>query len=364
MAMGRPLNEAKISAQWNPSRGICSVTGNNVSRSGGDVFPNSVGASIYIDGQPYTMTAYTDANNITVTPAPTAVGHVEWLEFSSGSSLALNFGVGKSGSIMDTYESKLKIATNGYVGIGTNLLTATPQAQLDVSAANDPMHVSRSPVLRNQFDNGTIYSITIASNVATFVITNNFELRGFAYPTLVSHGLAVGSTINIAGAAVYPSLNGNHTVTSVSSTGCGTGAVCKFTVATAGVPDATLACEIGGTCDIGIYYTSLQNFLYLDYDPTNNQGLVGAFAQSDGNSKNISIAPFAKLGIARGTLAPVISGTGSLHASGNTTRPFDGTRTPASSSESCNAGELFFDTTYLYVCISGSNIKRLTLTAF
>lgn len=69
----------------------------------------------------------------------------------------------------------------------------------------------------------------------------------------------------------------------------------------------------------------------------------------------------AALGV--GTISPTISGTGKLHASGNTARVFDAARTPGSSGEACNIGEMFFDASYLYVCIGGS-IKRIGLGAF
>jgi len=59
-----------------------------------------------------------------------------------------------------------------------------------------------------------------------------------------------------------------------------------------------------------------------------------------------------------------VSGTGQFANKGNTIRFADAARTPASSSEACNAGEAFFDATYLYVCTATNTIKRLTLTAF
>ena len=64
------------------------------------------------------------------------------------------------------------------------------------------------------------------------------------------------------------------------------------------------------------------------------------------------------------TTTPTVSGTGHIHISGNTARVMDTARTPASSSEACNPGEVFFDATYLYVCTASATIKRLTLATF
>jgi hypothetical protein len=65
-----------------------------------------------------------------------------------------------------------------------------------------------------------------------------------------------------------------------------------------------------------------------------------------------------------GTTSPTISGTGRLHVSGNTARPFDATRTPASSSEACNAGEVVFDASYVYVCVATNTWKRADLATW
>jgi len=59
-----------------------------------------------------------------------------------------------------------------------------------------------------------------------------------------------------------------------------------------------------------------------------------------------------------------VSGTGIFANKGNTIRLTDVARTPASSADTCNAGEAFFDATYLYVCTATNTIKRLTLASF
>jgi hypothetical protein len=66
-----------------------------------------------------------------------------------------------------------------------------------------------------------------------------------------------------------------------------------------------------------------------------------------------------------GTTDPKVSGTGLFHASGNTARPFDTTRTPKDlrpgSGDSCNAGEVFYDAHYIYVCVVGSTNNTSTI---
>jgi hypothetical protein len=58
------------------------------------------------------------------------------------------------------------------------------------------------------------------------------------------------------------------------------------------------------------------------------------------------------------------SGDCKLRTGGNTARLFSNVRTPASSSEVSYGGEIFFDSTYLYVVIANNLIRRIPLNAF
>jgi hypothetical protein len=66
-----------------------------------------------------------------------------------------------------------------------------------------------------------------------------------------------------------------------------------------------------------------------------------------------------------GTTDPTVSGTGTFHAAGDTARPFDKMRTPTDiipgSGDSCNTGEIFYDTRYLYICVVGSTNNTSTI---
>ena len=63
--------------------------------------------------------------------------------------------------------------------------------------------------------------------------------------------------------------------------------------------------------------------------------------------------------------APTVSGTGKLHALGNTARPFDTARTPTSSTMTCNEGELLYDDAgNLYLCKPANNLKRFLALEF
>ena len=102
-----------------------------------------------------------------------------------------------------------------------------------------------------------------------------------------------------------------------------------------------------------------------------NTVMVGAMSALPSNghlifaangTEKMRLAPDGKLGL--GTTSPTVSGTGLLHVVGNTVRPFTTTRTPASSSESCNTGEIAFDASYLYLCVASSTWKRVALSSF
>ena len=59
-----------------------------------------------------------------------------------------------------------------------------------------------------------------------------------------------------------------------------------------------------------------------------------------------------------GTTTPTVSGTGKFHAAGNTVRPVDALRTPASAAEACNTGEIAFDAAYVYTCVAANTWRR------
>jgi hypothetical protein len=65
-----------------------------------------------------------------------------------------------------------------------------------------------------------------------------------------------------------------------------------------------------------------------------------------------------------GTPTPTNSGTGKQHVAGNTARPFDTTRTPAGATEACNAGEVAFDASYIYICVAADTWKRAGLASW
>jgi len=59
---------------------------------------------------------------------------------------------------------------------------------------------------------------------------------------------------------------------------------------------------------------------------------------------------------------PVLSGTGVLHVKGDIIR-LEGTRTPAQAS-ACNAGEIAWDASFMYVCTATNTWKRASLAAY
>ena len=68
-----------------------------------------------------------------------------------------------------------------------------------------------------------------------------------------------------------------------------------------------------------------------------------------------------KVGI--GVTIPVISGTGKLHMAANTFR-LDTARTITNATDAGNAGEICWDTNYIYVCIATNSWKRATLSSW
>jgi len=52
------------------------------------------------------------------------------------------------------------------------------------------------------------------------------------------------------------------------------------------------------------------------------------------------------------------SGTGKHYFTGNTSRPFDTMRTPASATATGNAGEICFDASFVYVCTATNTWRR------
>ncbi len=77
---------------------------------------------------------------------------------------------------------------------------------------------------------------------------------------------------------------------------------------------------------------------------------------NDKGSVKVSILENGSVGI--GTVSPTISGTGKLHVAGNTARPFDAVRTPATAAEACNIGEVAFDAAYAYFCVAANTWRR------
>jgi hypothetical protein len=63
-------------------------------------------------------------------------------------------------------------------------------------------------------------------------------------------------------------------------------------------------------------------------------------------------------------IVPTISGTGKLHATGNTARVHDATRTPATAAEACNIGESAFDASFAYFCVAANTWKRVAIATW
>jgi len=62
--------------------------------------------------------------------------------------------------------------------------------------------------------------------------------------------------------------------------------------------------------------------------------------------------------------APVVTGSGAhLHITGDTIR-VDTARTPSSSSDTCNAGEISWDSSFIYVCVAANTWKRSAISTW
>ena len=99
------------------------------------------------------------------------------------------------------------------------------------------------------------------------------------------------------------------------------------------------------------------NTATLDY--TNQPLIIGYGADQQ---RSFALQASGKMGL--GTATPVVSGTGKLHNSGDTIRAIDQLRTPASATESCNRGEITFDTSFIYVCVADNTWKKAPLSSF
>jgi hypothetical protein len=89
-----------------------------------------------------------------------------------------------------------------------------------------------------------------------------------------------------------------------------------------------------------------------------NSGTAGQYRDLQIRALNPSSG---RVGI--GTTSPTVSGTGKLHVAGNTMR-LETPRTPSSSSEACNQGEISWDANYVYVCVAASTWRRSAITAW
>lgn len=105
---------------------------------------------------------------------------------------------------------------------------------------------------------------------------------------------------------------------------------------------------------------------YSLYSSDNSAGVLGTgnFAIYDDGAgvARMVIDPSGKMAI--GTTTPTISGTGKFQVTGNTVRPIDALRTPASSSEACNIGEISADASFLYFCKSSNTWVRSAWSTF
>ncbi len=94
----------------------------------------------------------------------------------------------------------------------------------------------------------------------------------------------------------------------------------------------------------------------------NGTMFFGKMTDAFGAFDQMALDTNGKLGI--GTQTPTVSGTGKLHAAGNTARPFDTAQTPASNDGACNTGEIAYDTSFIYVCLGGGDWKRAALSDY
>lgn len=81
----------------------------------------------------------------------------------------------------------------------------------------------------------------------------------------------------------------------------------------------------------------------------------------DGIGTGLHVKKGGNVGI--GTTNPTISGTGKLHMAADTLR-LETARTPASAGAAGNAGEICWDSNYLYVCVTTNSWKRAAIAAW
>ena len=102
--------------------------------------------------------------------------------------------------------------------------------------------------------------------------------------------------------------------------------------------------------------------LPVSKDSTGNVTIAGSSLRLQGAGLLVSMA-LGKISIGVGG-AVAVSGTGTLQVAGNTARVVDTLRTPATSSDPGNVGEICFDATFAYFCIAPDTWKRVALSAF
>ena len=89
------------------------------------------------------------------------------------------------------------------------------------------------------------------------------------------------------------------------------------------------------------------------------------FTLHDGSASVAIVGQFSTAGVfGVGSAAPDVSGTGAcIHAKGDTFR-LETSRTPASASATGKAGEICWDTSFLYVCVSANQWKRVAISTW
>jgi hypothetical protein len=121
---------------------------------------------------------------------------------------------------------------------------------------------------------------------------------------------------------------------------------------------------VRGAIIMARYYVSSSNMRACAIFNYNNstaaqEQLVLAVADTDNPAQyayaKMVVQANGKIGI--GTTNPTIGGTGKLHMAADTVR-LDTARTPASASASGNAGEICWDSSYVYVCVATNTWKR------
>jgi len=102
--------------------------------------------------------------------------------------------------------------------------------------------------------------------------------------------------------------------------------------------------------------------LPVKIDSFGNIEIDGSTLRLQGAGLLLSMA-LGKIAIGVGG-AVAVSGTGVLQVGGDTARPVDALRTPVTSGDTGNVGEICFDANWLYCCTALNTWKRIALSAF